>query len=211
MKKLILLILLFLPFVLPEVSWAQRFNGGVVAGICASQVDGDTYAGFDKLGFQGGVFVNTKFSDAWGAQMEIKYNGKGARKRTSKDDFETYSLTLHYIDLPLMVNFTIKEKYILDAGLVPGYLFAKNGEENGYKFTDEEISAFKKFDLSWLLGFNYKITDNFIANIRYSYSLFSIRDYENIDANYGIIAQIFGYTNGDYNNFLTMGIYYQFD
>ena len=66
-------------------------------------------------------------------------------------------------------------------------------------------------DLSWLLGFNYKITDNFIVNIRYSYSLFSIRDYENIDANYGIIAQIFGYTNGDYNNFLTMGIYYQFD
>jgi opacity protein-like surface antigen len=207
MKKLILIALL----ALPAISWAQRFNGGALIGICASQVDGDTYGGFDKVGLQGGVFVNTKFSDAWGAQMEIKYNGKGARKKTSKDDFETYSLTLHYVDVPLIVNFTIKEKFILDAGLVPGYLFAKNGEENGYKFADEEILAFKKMDLSWLLGFNYKITDNFIANIRYSYSLFSIRDYENIDANYGIIAQIFGYTNGDYNNFLTMGIYYQFD
>jgi opacity protein-like surface antigen len=206
MKKLILLMLLALPL----VSWAQRFNGGALIGICASQVDGDTYAGFDKLGFQGGVFVNTKFSDAWGAQMEIKYNGKGARKRTSKDDFETYSLTLHYIDLPLIVNFTIKEKFILDAGLVPGYLFAKNGEEDEGKISGEELSGYKKFDLSWLLGFNYRITDNFIANIRYSYSLFSIRE-EIEGGKYGIIAQIFGYTNGDYNNFLTMGIYYQFD
>jgi hypothetical protein len=210
MKKLILIILLALPFVLQTVLWAQRFNGGALIGICASQVDGDTYGGFDKVGLQGGVFVNTKFSDAWGAQMEIKYNGKGARKKTSKDDFETYSRTLHYIDLPVMINFTIKEKYILDAGLVPGYLFAKNGEEDGYKISGEELSGYKKFDLSWLLGFNYRITDNFIANIRYSYSLFSIRE-EIEGGKYGIIAQIFGYTNGDYNNFLTMGIYYQFD
>jgi opacity protein-like surface antigen len=207
MKKFLIIVL----FAVPVIISAQRFNGGVLFGICASQVDGDTYAGFDKVGLQGGVFVNTKFTKAWGAQMEIKYNGKGARKKTSESDPETYSLTLHYIDLPLMVNFTIQDKFIIDAGFVPGYLFAKNGEEDGIKFSDEEIRAFKKVDLSWLLGLNYKITDNFIVNIRYSYSLFSIRDYENVNANYGIIAQIFGYTNGDYNNFLTMGIYYQFD
>jgi len=207
MKKLLIITL----FIIPIMTSAQRFNGGALLGICASQVDGDTYAGFDKLGFLGGVFVNTKFSDAWGAQMEIKYNGRGARKKTSESDPVTYALTLHYIDLPLMINFTIQDKFIIDAGFVPGYLFAKNGEEDGIKFSDEEISAFKKVDLSWLLGLNYKITDNIIANIRYSYSLFSIRDYENVNANYGIIAQIFGYTNGDYNNFLTMGIYYQFD
>ena len=143
--------------------------------------------------------------------MEIKYNAKGARKKTSESDPEKYSLTLHYIDLPLLINYTIRDKFIIDAGFVPGYLFTKKGEKDGIKFSDEEIKAFKKIDLSWLLGLNYKITDNFIANIRYSYSLFSIRDYENVNANYGIIAQIFGYTNGDYNNFLTMGIYYQFD
>jgi opacity protein-like surface antigen len=207
MKKIIIIAL----FIIPAVALAQRFNGGALFGICASQVDGDTYAGFDKVGLQGGVFVNTKFTKAWGAQMEIKYNAKGARKKTSKDDPETYSLTLHYIDLPLMINLAIQDKFIFDAGFVPGYLFAKKGEEAGTKMSDEHISAFKKVDVSWLLGLNYKITDNFIANIRYSYSLFSIRDYETVDANYSFIANIFGYTNGDYNNFLTMGIYYQFD
>ena len=207
MKKLIIIAL----FIIPAVLSAQRFNGGVLAGICASQVDGDTYAGFDKVGLQGGVFVNTKFTKAWGAQMEIKYNAKGARKKTSKEDPEKYSLTLHYIDLPLMINYTVQDRFIIDAGFVPGYLFAKHGEQGEFKIPDEDISAFKKVDLSWLLGLNYKITDNFIASIRYSYSIFSIRDYENVDANYGIIARIFGYTNGDYNNFLTRGIYYQFD
>jgi opacity protein-like surface antigen len=207
MKKLVVIAL----FIIPVIISAQRFNGGALLGICASQVDGDTYAGFDKVGLLGGVFVNTKFTKVWGAQMEIKYNAKGARKKTSESDPETYSLTLHYIDLPLMANFTIQEKFIIDAGFVPGYLFAKNMEKGEFKVSGEEIKAFKKVDISWLLGLNYKITDNFIANIRYSYSLFSIRDYENVNANYGIIAQIFGYTNGDYNNFLTMGIYYQFD
>jgi opacity protein-like surface antigen len=207
MKKFIITILITIPAIIS----AQRFNGGVLAGLSASQVDGDTYAGFDKVGLQGGVFVNTKFSDAWGAQMELKYNAKGARKKTNDADPETYSLTLHYLDIPLIANYTIREKFIIDAGLVPGYLFAKKGEENGIDFTDEEISAFKKFDLSWLIGFNYKISDNFIVNLRYSYSIFSIRDYENVDSNYSVIAQLFGYTSGDYNNYLTMGIYYQFD
>ncbi len=207
MKKALIIFLIIIPAVLP----AQRFNGGVLLGLSASQVDGDTYAGFDKVGLQGGAFVNTKFSDAWGAQMEIKYNAKGARKKTTEADPEIYSLTLHYIDIPLMVNYTIQEKYIIDAGLVPGYLFTKKMKTTDYDVTDDEISAFKDLDLSWLIGFNYKISDNFIANLRYSYSLFSIRDYENIDANYSIIAQLFGYTTGDYNNYLTMGIYFQFD
>jgi hypothetical protein len=207
MKKLIIIALI----VVPVMASAQRFNGGLLAGVCASQVDGDTYGGFDKVGLQGGVFVNTKFTKNWGAQMEIKYNGKGARKKTSESDPETYSLTLHYIDLPLMINLTVQKKFIFDAGFVPGYLFAKNGEKDGIKMSGNEISAFKKVDLSWLIGFNYKINDNFIANIRYSYSLFSIRDYETVDANYSFVANIFGYTNGDYNNYLTMGIYYQFD
>ncbi len=46
----------------------------------ATQVDGDTYGGYNKAGFQGGVFVNTRLSDLFSAQLEIKYTGKGARK-----------------------------------------------------------------------------------------------------------------------------------
>jgi opacity protein-like surface antigen len=189
---------------------AQRFHGGVLAGITASQVDGDSYAGFNKIGFQGGVFVNTLFTDYFGAQLEIKYAGKGAQKSTSSEDPEVYKLALHYLDLPVMINYTLKKKVVFDLGIVPGYLFSKSGEDSGGPIPDDYMVDFKKMDLAWLMGVNYKINKNLLVNIRYSYSLISIRDYENTSSNYGWIGNLFGYNTGDYNNYLSLGLYYQF-
>ncbi len=206
MKKFLFIVLMQLPLLV----FGQRFGGGILGGVSASQVDGDSYAGFDKVGLQGGVFVNTFFSDKFGVQMEIKYTGRGARKKTTEEDPSVYKLSLHYIDIPLMLNFIVQKKFILEAGLVPGYLFASAGEDNGGKLPKDYLVDFKKVDLDWLLGFRYKITDNLSAGIRYSYSLFSIRDYVNSSSNYSVIANLFGYSTGDYNNYLTMGVYYQF-
>ncbi|MBN2273190.1 MAG: PorT family protein [Bacteroidales bacterium] len=189
---------------------AQRFQGGVLAGVTASQVDGDSYGGFNKIGLQGGVFVNTRFKYNFGAQLEIRYAGKGARKPTSSEDTEVYKLALHYIDLPLMLTYTFKKKVIFDLGIVPGYLFAKNGEDNGGRLPQDFLVDYNIIDIAWLAGVNYKITENFIVNARYSYSLMSIHTYQNLYSNYGWIGNLFGYNTGDYNNYLTFGIYYQF-
>ncbi|MFO7655443.1 MAG: porin family protein [Bacteroidales bacterium] len=198
--------LLFLPLVLK----GQTFSSGIFGGVAASQVDGDSYAGFDKVGLHGGVFVSTSITNKIGVQMEIKYTGRGARKKTSETNPAVYQLSLNYIDIPLMVNFTAQQKFLFEAGLVPGYLFALSGEDSGGRVDSEQLADFKKFDLNWMLGFRYKFTDKVSAGIRYSYSIFSIRDYQNSNANYGLIANILGYTTGDYNNYLTMGVYYHF-
>ena len=52
----LILVLLFLPSIL----FAQDFKAGARLGICATQVDGDTYEGFNKPGLTLGVFVNRK-------------------------------------------------------------------------------------------------------------------------------------------------------
>ncbi len=189
---------------------AQRFTGGLMAGLSASQVDGDSYAGFDKVGLQGGVFVYTLFTENFGAQMEIKYTGKGARKKTNDEDPAVYKLALHYIDLPLMVFYRAKSKYIFEAGLVPAYLFEAVGEDSGGKLPQEYMTEFKKFDLSWLIGFRYQVNKNISAGMRYSYSLISINEYPYTPPYYTWIGNLFGYNIGDYNNYLTFGIYYQF-
>jgi len=189
--------------------FAQRFSGGFFGGLTASQVDGDSYAGFNKLGLQGGVFVNTRFKHNFGAQLEIRYAGKGARKPTSSENTDVYKLTLHYIDLPLMATYTFKKKVIFNLGVVPGYLFAKSGEDNGGRLPQDFLVEFKKIDIAWLAGVNYKITENIIVNIRYSYSLLSINDNVHTIGNYGPIGNLFGYNTGDYNNYLTLGVYYQ--
>jgi opacity protein-like surface antigen len=188
---------------------AQRFEGGLLAGMTASQVDGDSYSGYNKLGFQGGVFVSTAFNKNFGAQMEIRYAGKGAQKVTTTDDPVVYKLTLHYIDLPLMATYTLKKKIVFDLGFVPGYLFAKNGKDSGGPMPQEFLVEFKKMDIAWLIGINYRITENLKVNFRYSYSLMSINDFDGASGIYTWFGNFVGYRTGDYNNYLTMGVYFQ--
>ena len=38
-----------------EAQRQQRFKAGVIAGVTASQIDGDASAGFHKVGLQGGL------------------------------------------------------------------------------------------------------------------------------------------------------------
>jgi len=187
----------------------QPFHGGLVLGLTACQVDGDSYAGFNKVGIQGGVFVNTMFGNVTGAQFEIKYAGRGALKPTSSDDTEIYKLNLHYIDLPIMINFTIMERFIIEAGLVPGYLFASSGKDSGGKLTKDQLVEFHKFDLGTLVGLRFRISQKFSAAARHSYSLISIRDIETSGAYYTWLGNLFGFRQGDYNNYLSFGLYYE--
>ena len=189
---------------------AQSFHGGVLAGLTATQVDGDTYGGYNKAGFQGGVFVNTRLSDLFSAQLEIKYTGKGARKPVTSTDPEVYNLTLHYIDVPVSVNVRVKQIGSAELGLVPGYLFAANGEDSGGSFPSSDyLVTFKKFDLSFMMGININLFEKLKLNLRYTYSLLSIRPEEFENGYYSWFGNLFGPKTGQYNNCLMAGVYWQ--
>jgi hypothetical protein len=188
---------------------AQVFHGGFLAGFTATQVDGDTYGGYNKAGFQGGVFVNARLSDLFNAQFEIKYTGKGAKKPVSSTDPDVYTLTLHYIDLPLLASVKVKQIGSVELGLVPAYLFSAQGEDNGGKFPSDYLVEFKKFDISSLIGININLFPKLWLNLRYTYSLTSIRPGEYPDGYYTWFGKLFGQKTGQYNNCLMAGIYYQ--
>ena len=59
---------------------AQRFNAGVMLGGDVSQVDGDTYEGYHKVGFLGGAYVLLQVSPHSSFQMELEYIQKGSRR-----------------------------------------------------------------------------------------------------------------------------------
>jgi hypothetical protein len=188
---------------------AQLFHGGLLAGISATQVDGDSYSGYNKAGFQGGVFINTRLSDRFYAQFEIKYTGKGAKKPVTSDDPEVYTLALHYIDMPLLVAAKIKEIGSIELGLMPAYLFAANGENSLGKVQPEELVSFNKFDFLFLTGINIRVVEKLTFNFRYSYSLVSIRKIDTPGNYYNWFGNLFGFNGGDYNNCLTMAFYYR--
>ena len=192
---------------------AQPFHGGLLAGISATQVDGDTYAGYDKAGLMGGVFVNTLFNDWFYGQFEIKYTGKGAKKPVSSNDPDVYTLALHYIDMPLLVGAKIKKVASVEIGLMPAYLFAANGETNLGKVSGKDLlESFKKFDFLFLAGVNIRLLEKLTFNVRYSYSLASILKIDNQETQgsyYNWFGRLFGRKAGEFNNDLTMAVYYQ--
>jgi hypothetical protein len=193
-------LLLFLVLNSSLLSFAQRFEGGFLAGIVASQVDGDTYSGYNKLGISAGAFVFTPLSRMTDLQLEIKYISKGANKKVTELDPRQYTSNLNYIELPILLKLNTGKKIDWQAGIGFGYLFSfTEKDENGPLIYDES-AHFKPFELSGLLGMNYAFTEHLSANIRFSYSILPVIDYGQTTARY--------FRSGAFNNLFNISIYY---
>ena len=188
---------------------AQSFQGGILFGITGSQVDGDSYAGYNKPGFQGGVFIHRDLTPHLAIGLEIKYTGRGARNPASDDNTGFYKLSLHYIDIPVYGAIHIHDLVALDIGLIPGYLFTAKGEDDAGSLPEEYLVDFNKFDLGTLIGISINITPKLAFCLRHSYSLLSIRDLESAGAYYSWFGKLFGHVSGDFNNYLSLSFHYR--
>ena len=85
---------------------ALRFDGGPVAGINATQVQGDDYTGFNKLGLSGGAFIDVRNPDNfWGIRLEMHYAEKGSRRGGDPEvGTTTIELRMNYIDIPVLLD-----------------------------------------------------------------------------------------------------------
>lgn len=167
-------------------AYSQRFHSGVNVGLVTSQVDGDTYAGFTKLGFTAGGFVSKRFSadSKWNALFEINYIQKGSRKlpHPDKGDYSLYKLNLNYVEVPVLLSYDfrttdtllgLKNKFSLEFGLAFAALVG-SFEEDTYGQLPGAI-PFQKKDISVLAGIRYNLTKNIIFNIRTEYSALPVR------------------------------------
>ena len=178
-------------------SSSQYFDGGVVAGLSASQVDGDTYWGFNKVGILGGGWVSWAFSDYVSGQLEVRYIMKGAYE-ADKEKNLYYKLALHYADVPLIMNYRYRTHIQFQLGLAPEFLlFSEEYDANGPIL--EDAPDFHTLNLSAVAGIGYIFLERFIANARYNYSVIPIREHAS--------GQTYLLNRGQYNNVLTFSIY----
>lgn len=150
---------------------AQRFHGGILAGINASQVDGDSWAGYYKTGLLLGAFVNTDLTQDWGGQLEIKFAGKGAATHPKSPILQ--KIRLNYIDVPVLAYYKPIEVLKIEGGLSFNYLY--NAEYYDGDWMDTWDQEPNKFETAITFGVNYTFFQNFDINARYSYSLFPVR------------------------------------
>lgn len=146
------------------LSQAQYIGGGAVLGMNASQVDGDTYGGYKKVGLQLGGYAFYRFSERIQLQVEILYSNKGAREV----EIAYAQVNLNYLDVPILANYRVfgddSKGLVFQAGLIPSYLMsAKLGFKNQkadnsifYRRFQVEGAAGAQFQLSKLIGVNFR-------------------------------------------------------
>lgn len=179
----------------------KRFNAGLKAGVSTSQVEGDSYSGFNKAGMDGGIYVTGKINDKWTAQMEMIFIQKGSKHNSNpdKDDYTYYYLGLNYIEVPLMVQFHQK-KFAFEAGPVFGYLAStKEYNESGDIYSAQ---PFIKDEIAVATGICWTFYKNFSLDWRYENSVFAIRKFASGESRW--------YNPGQRNNVLAFTLTYQF-
>jgi opacity protein-like surface antigen len=203
MKKFVYLILVLVLTGL--TTFAQRFEGGLIGGFNASQVDGDLYKGYHKPGIALGGYVQTNLSRTVYAGMELKLMQKGSRNIDSLaiEGQIKYVMRLNYVDLPVYLGIRTSDKISLLIGISPGYLLSGT-EYNDYgKFPVQDQNAFNDFDFQGWLGFRFQITRRLYADLRGSYSLIPIRKQKG-DA-------LWYWKSNQFNNMLSTTVLYRLD
>jgi len=186
-----------------NVALAQRFNGGILAGLNASQVEGDIYRGYHKPGILGGFYVETDLAPAVFMGMEIKYAQKGSRKKVTDKDPEKYIMRLGYIDVPVYLAFRTNQRGAVLAGLSTGFLVHSKELDNYGEFPKEDQNAFNTIDLQPFLGFQFDFLDNLKADLRFALSVLPIRGRQGED------GTNYYWQNNQFNNVISLAAYYQ--
>jgi hypothetical protein len=171
--------LLFGAVLLADAALSQ-VDFGIRGGLNVSTFSGDDAEDSEaKLGALGGLFLNYAFSPALSVQPEVLFSQKGAQ---FDDEGDVLSLRINYIDVPVLVKYTIPTATGLLPSLYAGPQFSFKLSEalsDGVEVDDFEL--IKSTDFGFAVGADVGTrlagrTQQFGVGLRYSLSLTNILD-----------------------------------
>jgi len=200
MKQFYLITLLLVISALTSV--AQSFQGGLAGGLVGSQVAGDTYWGYHKLGAYAGGWIKLAVNDRSSFQTELAYIQKGSSHNpdTLRQNFTIYRMRLGYIEMPFLYQYHLKNKAFVEVGASFALLL------HSYEAMDYMEISYGKFTLinpSFVAGIGYPITEKLGVHFRMDSSILSIRT----DAISGARYRLFDH--GQYNDCLLLFLSYK--
>lgn len=159
---------------------AQSFDGGIIAGVVTSQIDGDSYSGFHQLGCTAGFFGRIPSDGPSSWQMELKYSLFGAHSDTKEVDYgmTPMSIRLHYVELPVLFRYDLSELNIngrplnfitLELGLSGDFLIRGTQSADFEEQFDNPSWLF--FSLTGDVGLQFDFSDQLGINVRFMRSL----------------------------------------
>lgn len=192
----------------------HTFFAGAVLGANYSQVDGDNFAGYFKMGLNTGLITFAKFSNHIAGSVELLYSPKGSKASGTQvprlaNDRSTvltdYKIQLNYLEVPVLLNFFDKRGNHFGAGISYNQLVRsretyRDGFGNLYE-NDSKLYPFRKMDVEGMLDVSLKVWKQLHFDIRYAYSLVYIRQSYN---------WLTGRPPGQVNNLWTTRFVYMF-
>lgn len=167
---------------------SPRFGAGVIAGLTASQIDGDQSAGYNKLGLQAGLRGLTRLGRRTDLSIEFLYAQRGSQNTlfNNGQQLSPFRLTLNYVEIPVQLHY--KDWYIEDddngfwrvsfnAGLSYARFINAKTANDGSALYDVVPDYLKKNDISLLLGANFFTNRHWGFTFRYVRSLGLMYDY----------------------------------
>jgi hypothetical protein len=129
-------LLLALSVAAPTLLHAQIVKGEVFFGGNACQVDGDECYGYRKFGVHAGAGALVPITRFMDVGLEVLFNQKGAYKRDSLNLHlgsytGSYNLKLNYVEVPLMIYLTDKDRYSVGIGVSYGRIVGIDERTSG--------------------------------------------------------------------------------
>jgi len=149
---------------------AQLFEGGIITGLTASQIDGDSYGGYQKLGLTFTSYAQLNLKNDFSLISGVSIVQKGARSATKYSFFVT---KLNYAEVPIIFNYQAFDKISFSLGLTIGYLFKGENEQTTGIFDEKDLNL-RFYDLSYYSALNYKINDRLTINFANNYNLIPV-------------------------------------
>lgn len=165
MKKVILSLTLLLFSV---TAFSQASFGLKVGGMVASRIGSglDYNLKIAKVSYLAGAFYGVFLTEQLGLQLELLYANKGrgeARQLLIRED-------LHYLNLPIMLQYVIDQRFGVEFGPEIGYLI---GQKQIFTFGTQPPSPFlRDLDIAINLGVNYELTEKIFLSLRYNFGIY---------------------------------------
>ena len=187
------------------------FNGGLIFGANFTQIDGDSFYGYHKVGINTGAVVYVHFTQVFGASMELVYSQKGSRGEVITESpsigtyVEKYFMNLNYVEVPITFH-AISHKWDVEAGIS----YARLISSKEWVLADQPVvidpvaNRFNTSDIDYIFGLSRQVYKKLYANARFQYSITSIRPADRIPVGYGYGAQ------GQFNNMFNLRLMYLF-
>lgn len=163
----------------------QTFYGGLIAGGTFTQVDGDNFAGYTKVGGTFGGIVYAQLVDKLAGSIEILYTQKGSKSNKTQVSnnrlylISQYDINLNYAEVPIMLNYFDRRKSHFGAGISYSQLISyKESVTTQPAFPDSidlDQYEFKKYDLNFVLSGSLHLYKGLFLSYRFQYSLLPIR------------------------------------